>query len=102
MTPLIGIQNIEKKMSDNRSREAGSDPSSLFPLVGYWNPSLRTDANGRATITFRVPEKPTVWRVLVMAVTSGERMGIGEGRFTVHPATELLPPEPAAYLIQRP
>ena len=102
LTPLIGTRRIEKKTSNTDSSDARSDLSSMFPFVGYWNPSLLTDASGRATVEFRVPKNLTAWRVLVMAVTSGEQMGIGEGHFTTDPATELLPPEPAAYLTQRP
>jgi uncharacterized protein YfaS (alpha-2-macroglobulin family) len=102
LTPLIGIRKIEKKTSNSDGSDPRSDLSSMFPFVGYWNPSLLTDASGQATIGFRVPKNLTSWRVLVMAVTSGEQMGFGEGRFTVHPATELLQLEPAAYSIQRP
>ena len=102
LTPLIGMRRAEKTTSDTDASDPRSNPDPMFPFVGYWNPSLLTDANGRATIGFRVPKSLTSWRVLVMAVTSGNQMGLGEGHFTVHPATELLSPEPAAYLIQRP
>ena len=97
LTPMIGMRRAEKKTSDTDGSVPRANLDPMFPFVGYWNPSLLTDANGRATIGFRVPKSLTSWRVLVMAVTSGNQMGFGEGHFTVHPATELLPPEPAAY-----
>ncbi len=90
LTPLIGIREIEQKKSNTEGSDARPDLGSMFPFVSYWNPSLLTDASGRATLEFQVPNNLTGWRVLVMAVTSGERMGLGEGRFTVHPAPELL------------
>ena len=91
LTPLIGIRKIEKKRSNTEGSDARPDLGSMFPFVSYWNPSLLTDASGRATLEFQVPDNLTGWKVLAMAVTSGERMGLGEGRFTVHPAPELLP-----------
>jgi hypothetical protein len=91
LTPLIGMRRVEKKTSKSESTDSVSYRYPMFPFVGYWNPSLRTDASGRATLGFRVPKNLTSWRVLVMAVTSAGQMGLGEGRFVVHPATELLP-----------
>ena len=93
LTPLIGIQTLEKK-GTNTEHGAGTGPdlTSMLPLVSYWNPSLLTDASGRATVEFQAPDSLTGWRVLAMAVTSGERMGLGEGRFTVHQPRELMPP----------
>ncbi|MCH8320108.1 MAG: hypothetical protein IH790_04020, partial [Acidobacteria bacterium] len=92
LTPLIGIQSLEKN-GTNTEHGAGTGPdlTSMLPFVSYWNPSLLTDASGRATIEFQVPDSLTGWRVLAMAVTSGNQMGLGEGRFTVHQPRELLP-----------
>ena len=85
LTPLIGIQTLEKE-GTNTEQAAGSGPdlSSMLPFVSYWNPSLLTDANGQATIELQAPDSLTGWKVLAMAVTSGEQMGLGEGRFRVH------------------
>jgi uncharacterized protein YfaS (alpha-2-macroglobulin family) len=91
LTPLIGIRKIEKKRSNSEGSHARPDLASMYPLVSYWNPSLLTDASGQAILEFQVPDNLTSWRVLAIAVTPGDRMGLGEGRFTVHPATELLP-----------
>ena len=92
LTPLIGIQSLEKK-GTNTEHGAGTGPdlTSMLPFVSYWNPSLLTDARGQVTVEFQVPDHLTGWKVLAMAVTSGDQMGFGEGSFTVHPATELQP-----------
>ncbi len=93
LTPLIGIQELEKKtLSRWDGGDARPDLGSMFPFVGYWDPSLLTDASGRATVEFQAPDNLTGWRILAMAVTSGDRMGLGEGRFTVHQPRELLRP----------
>ena len=49
---------------------------STFKFVAYWNPSLKTDSNGKARVEFQVPDNLTGWRVLAMAVTPGDLMGL--------------------------
>lgn len=89
---LIGRQKFEKKGA-NAGGDGGPDLSlrSLFKFVSYWNPSLRTDRNGRAEIEFEVPDNLTGWRVLAMAVTADDMMGLGDADFKVNLATEIRP-----------
>ena len=46
--------------------------------TGYWNPSIATDALGKATVTFTMPERSTAWQLLAKGVTvetlSGEAL----------------------------
>jgi len=95
LTRLIGIQKFEKKGA-NPGGGGGMDPSmrSLFKFVSYWNPSVWPDADGRASIEFELPDNLTGWRVLVMAVTPGDRMGLGQGEFRVNRPTEIRPALP--------
>ena len=92
---LVGRQKFEKKGA-NTGGGGGLDISlrSVFKFVGYWNPSIITDTEGRATIEFEVPDNLTGWRVLAMAVTPGDRMGLGEGHFKVNRPTEIRPVMP--------
>jgi len=91
LTPLIGTREIEKNRSNTGGSGTGPDLTSMLPFVSYWNPSLLTDARGQATIEFQVPDHLAGWKVLAMVVTSGEQMGLGEGRFTVQQPRELQP-----------
>jgi uncharacterized protein YfaS (alpha-2-macroglobulin family) len=92
---LVGRQKFEKKGA-NASGGGGADISlrSVFKFVSYWNPSIVTDSRGRAIIEFEVPDNLTGWRVLAMAVTPGDRMGLGEGSFKVNRPTEIRPVMP--------
>jgi len=92
---LVGRQKFEKKGA-NAGGGGGPDLSlrSVFKFVSYWNPSIKTDAQGRAAIEFEVPDNLTGWRVLAMAVTPGDRMGLGEGSFKVNRPTEIRPVMP--------
>ncbi len=92
---LVGRQKFEKKGATTGGG-GGLDISlrSVFKFVSYWNPSIMTDSEGRASIEFEAPDNLTGWRVLVMAVTPGDRMGLGEGRFKVNRPTEIRPVMP--------
>jgi len=48
---------------------------SEFPDTAYWNPSLVTDANGRAEIELTMPDSLTTWRMDVRGVTEDTRVG---------------------------
>lgn len=87
---LIGRQKFEKKgATAGGDGGANLDLRSLKKFVSYWNPALRPDANGKATITFEAPDNLTGWKVFVMAFTEAEQMGLGEARFTVNKDTEI-------------
>jgi uncharacterized protein YfaS (alpha-2-macroglobulin family) len=92
---LVGRQKFEKKGA-NTGGGGGPDLSlrSIFKFVSYWNPSLIPDADGKATIDFDAPDNLTEWRVLVLAVTPGDRMGLGDGTFKVNRPTEIRPVMP--------
>lgn len=92
---LVGRQKFEKKGATTGGG-GGLDISlrSVFKFVSYWNPSIIADDRGRAAIEFEVPDNLTGWRVLAMAVTPGDRMGLGDGNFKVNQPTELRPVMP--------
>ena len=89
---LVGREKLEKK---GASPGGGGGPDlslrSVFKFVSYWNPSIRVDAQGKASIEFKAPDNLTGWRVLAMAVTSNDLMGLGEVNFKVNRLTEIRP-----------
>lgn len=46
-----------------------------FPDTAYWNPDLKTDNNGMATVTFALPDNLTTWRATATASTLDTRVG---------------------------
>ncbi len=92
---LIGIQKFEKKGA-NPGGGGGGDTSmrSRFKFVSYWNPSIVADETGRAEVRFEVPDNLTGWRVLVMAITPDDKMGLGQAEFKVNRPTEIRPALP--------
>ncbi len=89
---LVGREKLEKK-GGFPAAAAGFDLGmrSLFKFVSYWNPSIRVDAEGKASVEFEVPDNLTGWRVLAMAVSPDDRMGLGDSTFKVNQLTEIRP-----------
>lgn len=92
---LVGRQKFEKKGADSGG-DAGADIGlrSVFKFVSYWNPSIQTDDQGKAHISFSVPDNLTGWRVFALAMTPTDRMGLGDKGFKVNLPTEVRPVMP--------
>ncbi len=95
ITRLIGRQLFEKKGA-NPGGDGGSDLAmrNIFKYVSYWNPNIEADASGNAEFEFEVPDNLTGFRVLAMAVTPTDRLGLGETNFKVNRPTEIRPAMP--------
>lgn len=95
LTRLIGRQKFEKKGA-NPGGDGGADLQirDVFKFVAYWNPALPADAHGNAHFTFAAPDNLTGWRVLALAVTPTDRLGLGQANFKVNRPTEIRPVMP--------
>lgn len=62
---------------------AATTVRSLFEDTAYWNPSVETDAEGRARATVRLPDNLTTWRVQARGVTAETEVGQGTDRLAV-------------------
>ena len=65
-----------------------------FKSTACWNPSLATDVNGEASISFTLPDNLTSFRVMVVGQTKDSRFGRGETSFRVSKALLLQPSLP--------
>ncbi|MEK6239682.1 MAG: hypothetical protein N2C14_33600, partial [Planctomycetales bacterium] len=52
-----------------------------FSDSAFWNAQVRTDNEGKATVSFKLPDSLTNWRVVVTAISSKMHVGQTEGRF---------------------
>jgi uncharacterized protein YfaS (alpha-2-macroglobulin family) len=54
-----------------------------FRFTAYWNPSVDTDEEGNANVTFQLPDNLTTFRVMAVAQTRDSRFGRTENHFKV-------------------
>jgi alpha-2-macroglobulin len=72
----------------------GSGFRGNFQTTVLFEPEVRTDGSGRATVRFKLPDNLTQFRVMAVAVTKDDRFGSGEKPFTVSKPLLALPALP--------
>ncbi len=55
--------------------EGGLTARTYFPDTAYWEPALRTDSQGKATITVNLPDSLTTWRMVADGATANTQVG---------------------------
>ena len=87
---LVGRQKFEKKGA-NPGGDGGSklDMRSIKKYVGYWNPALAADGEGKASFSFVAPDNLTKWKVFAIGFSKDDQMGLGEGSLVVTKDTEV-------------
>jgi alpha-2-macroglobulin len=58
--------------------EAPVQVRSDFRSTIVWQPDLKTDRDGKATVKLKYPDSLTTWKATARAVSSGNQFGIGE------------------------
>ena len=58
--------------------------------TAYWAPAVVTDADGRATVRFKLPSNQTLWTVTAVAADASGRFGEGLGEFATRGAFNLV------------
>ncbi len=65
-----------------------------FRYTAYWNPSLTSDAQGKAQARFKLPDNLTTFKVMALAQTVNSRFGSAESKFEVAKPLLLQPSVP--------
>ena len=58
-------------------------PRTEFVDTAYWNPAVKTDKSGHATLTFTLPDNLTTWATYSTGVTQDTKVGEGISEFLV-------------------
>lgn len=86
---FAGTKSIELAQARraNQLADFKNAPDAAAPLVrkifkdtAFWQPSLVTGADGRATVKFQLPDNLTTWRATARAVTGDTRVGVAVSR----------------------
>ncbi len=77
-TPFYLARSEPLTGGDGMSETALSQLRKRFEPVAYFNPSLHTDAAGKAAVSFTLPDNMTTYRVYVVALDKGSRFASPE------------------------
>jgi uncharacterized protein YfaS (alpha-2-macroglobulin family) len=77
LTLLVNRINLALQAGDKGGGggEGGPELRREFPDTAYWNPALVTDENGNASVTVKLPDSLTTWRMIARAVTADTLVG---------------------------
>ncbi len=99
---LIQQRNYDEKGEDTGGG-GGEEAASAMDAEGvrkdfrpsaYWNPSVLTNASGRATVSFKLPDNLTSFEAMAVAQTMESEFGYGENSFKVNKPLLLQPSLP--------
>ncbi len=65
-----------------------------FAATAIFAPSVKTDANGKATIDLKLPDNLTRYRITAVAVTKSKQFGLGESNITAKQPLMVRPSAP--------
>jgi len=80
--------------NDGQARQPHLDDRERFDPTPLWAPRLVTDAQGRATATIALPERPTEYRVMAVAVDEGARSGLASAQLVAEQPIVVRPAFP--------
>ncbi|HEY3664714.1 MAG TPA: MG2 domain-containing protein, partial [Polyangiaceae bacterium] len=82
----LGLEALDGALGDEKGREGGGGGLSParrdFRQTAYFNPSVLTDASGKARVKFKLPESLTTYRIMAVAVSDGDHYGFGASSVT--------------------
>jgi uncharacterized protein YfaS (alpha-2-macroglobulin family) len=82
----IGLEALDGALGADKGREGGGGGLSParrdFRQTAYFNPSVLTDAAGKATIRFKLPESLTTYRIMAVAVSGADHYGFAAASVT--------------------
>ncbi|MCP4245499.1 MAG: hypothetical protein GY778_00470, partial [bacterium] len=70
-----------------------------FSDLAHWSGLTRTNADGKATVTFKLPDSLTNWRVVVKAVSPDTRVGQATTRFKTFRPVMVWPMIPRIFTV---
>ena len=65
-----------------------------FRDTAFWNATVRTDANGKAHVTFKLPDNLTTWQVETLGVTKDTKLGVNYTEIMARKDLSLVPIKP--------
>lgn len=97
--PMAAMMSADAEMYSGEEKSAANNEPikqrENFDALAVFAPSVRTDANGRATVEVQLPDSLTRYRVTAVAVdNSGKRFGTSESNITARQPLMVRPSAP--------
>ena len=73
-----GKGSFKSELQETPTPESEVVVRSAFRSSIFWQPDLKTDASGKASIEVTYPDSTTTWKATARAATQGQQFGIGE------------------------
>lgn len=98
-----GAENVfevdGQEVSNFRTGQLNEDGSPIkqrinFDALAFFAPSVKTDANGKATVDIKLPDNLTRYRITAVAVDTGKRFGSSESAITAKQPLMVRPSAP--------
>ncbi|HRH45106.1 MAG TPA: MG2 domain-containing protein, partial [Pyrinomonadaceae bacterium] len=91
--------NRKEKPSSERNGDQNSSVEMMqlrrnFAATAIFAPSVKTDANGKATVDLKLPDNLTRYRITAVAVTKSKQFGLGESNVTAKQPLMVRPSAP--------
>ncbi|MEX2186156.1 MAG: tetratricopeptide repeat protein, partial [Pirellulales bacterium] len=79
------LGDAEQMAEGKRLAEAGAMmlPQLIIQETGYWNPSVVTDKDGKATVAVTLPDRSTAWKLLAKGATKETLCGEADASLAV-------------------
>ncbi len=102
VTTASNIKNVlYEKDIPLGTKGGGGDPEDLaakkrgiFKDTAFWQGDVVTDANGKATVTFTLPDNLTTWQVETLGVTEDTKLGVDYQEFVTGKKLMAVPLKP--------
>ncbi|MDJ1506175.1 alpha-2-macroglobulin family protein [Xanthocytophaga agilis] len=81
--PVRGFQKVREYYSPKYETPLQNQRQPDFRNLLYWNPSVQTDATGKATLTFYNSDDLTTWRIIAEGISKDGKPAMGNAEYTV-------------------
>lgn len=92
--PEEGAARIRLRGASSPQEQTAIAARTNFDPLAVWAAAVRTDAQGRVRVPFRIPSNLTRYRVTAVAVEGSRRFGIGESSITARQPLMVRPSPP--------
>ncbi len=88
------ITRIDESPADQNNSLQMMQLRRNFAALAIFAPSVKTDANGKATVDVQLPDNLTRYRITAVAVTQSKQFGLGESNMTAKQPLQVRPSAP--------